>query len=936
MQEIQYLGEHLWVQYLGKSLVIIAFLSAIYTSILSIQLGTNNRTGQSYLFWNKLGFRIHVVSLISIIGLILFMMLYKMYEYQYVWEHVSDDLPLKYILSAFWEGQEGSFLLWMFWNIVLCLLLIRKKDEFTDLNIGIIMAVQAILVSMILGLYCFDFKIGSNPFVLLRQTMDIPLFKNPEYVNLIKGNGMNPLLQNYWMLIHPPTLFFGFASTIVPFAYVLSALITNKFQEWLRPCLRWSLMSASILGLGILMGGIWAYEALSFGGYWAWDPVENMSLVPWLVLIAGLHTHLIAKATQYSVRSSMIFYILSYSLVIYSTYLTRSGVLGDTSVHAFTGLGLGFQLVGFIVLTILIPLYFFGIKYKKIPSLSEEEQIQSREFWMFIGSLILLFSAVLISFTTSIPVYNKVLNSIGSWTGVDMSSLLRSAPVDVVAHHNKFQLWIAVIVCILSGMSLFLMYLRDKPIKLGRNFLKPIVSSIILSSLCAYWIGLYLDRKNEAVYVLLFSSLFAIFTNIYYIYRSIVWKNKNFSSALSHLGFGILIMGIILTGLNRRNIVPDKFFQEDELFNAESNNINKHFLLFKDDPKFASGYWIRYQKDTLEGRFRKYTVNLSKVDSANKELGRIILYPDVQYDNKMTKVAAANPYIKHYWNKDLFSLIAQIPLTQTDAEELKKAEDSLRYELFSLHLNDTVFNDKYYYILSDLNPHWKPAVRDTNDDIFGVQAVIEVGEIKEGTKGVIKPAVAYGLENSYRYPDQHEKFGARIEIVDSALYLWTRKLADTKPTKISLKNGEQKELVSGLFVSLSGFNKNPSSHSYDPIPGDIAVGANLEIRFQDHQESIMPIYIIRDQKELTPAEINYAMGVAVRFVHIDPNSELMDFEISHISKPDWIPVRIAENYPRTDYVVMEIIEFPGINLVWLGSLLMIFGLALAAYFRRKI
>lgn len=111
------------------------------------------------------------------------------------------------------------------------------------------------------------------------------------------------------------------------------------------------------MGLGILMGGAWAYEALSFGGYWAWDPVENMSLVPWLVLVGGIHTHLIALNTRYSIKATLIFYFLSFGLVIYSTYLTRSGVLGDTSVHAFTGLGLGWQLV-FIFISIVLPFYF--------------------------------------------------------------------------------------------------------------------------------------------------------------------------------------------------------------------------------------------------------------------------------------------------------------------------------------------------------------------------------------------------------------------------------------------------------------------------------------------------------------------------------------------------------------------------------------------------
>ena len=145
--------------------------------------------------------------------------------------------------------------------------------------------------------------------------MDAPIFAKADYATVIKGQGLNPLLQNYWMTIHPPTLFLGFASTAVPFCYAVAGLWTGKHKEWLKPVLPWALFSGAILGTGILMGGAWAYEALSFGGYWAWDPVENMSLVPWLILIAGIHTNLISKNTGIRSRVPIFFiYSLLYSL----------------------------------------------------------------------------------------------------------------------------------------------------------------------------------------------------------------------------------------------------------------------------------------------------------------------------------------------------------------------------------------------------------------------------------------------------------------------------------------------------------------------------------------------------------------------------------------------------------------------------------------------
>ena len=148
---------------------------------------------------------------------------------------------------------------------------------------------QLCLATMMLGIYFFGTKIGSSPFALFREQMpDLPAFQFADYALRIKdGNGLNMLLQNYWMVIHPPVLFLGFASTIIPFAFAMGGLMTKKYGDWVKPVLPWALFSACVLGVGIMMGGAWAYESLSFGGYWAWDPVENASLVPWLVLPAG-------------------------------------------------------------------------------------------------------------------------------------------------------------------------------------------------------------------------------------------------------------------------------------------------------------------------------------------------------------------------------------------------------------------------------------------------------------------------------------------------------------------------------------------------------------------------------------------------------------------------------------------------------------------------
>src|SRR5690606_32976240 len=234
--------------------------------------------------------------------------------------------------------------------------------------------------------------------------------QNPNYLSFVEGNGLNPLLQNYWMTIHPPTLFLGFASTLIPFAYAITALRNKNYMGWIKPALPWAFFSVMILGTGVLMGGAWAYEALSFGGFWAWDPVENSSLVPWLIMVGAAHLMLINQNKNKSLFSTFILTLFAFLLVTYSTYLTKSGISGETSVHSFAD-GQPGQLIPFLAFLSLVAFYYL-IKNAGAPiPTHEEEAVMSREFWLFIGSLISVISAFQTFFSTSIPVINALFGS---------------------------------------------------------------------------------------------------------------------------------------------------------------------------------------------------------------------------------------------------------------------------------------------------------------------------------------------------------------------------------------------------------------------------------------------------------------------------------------------------------------------------------------------
>ncbi len=258
--------------------------------------------------------------------------------------------------------------------------------------------------------------------------------------NYIKdGQGMNPLLQNYWMVIHPPVLFLGLASVVIPFAYAIAGLWQKRYKEWVNPAISYSLFAAMVLGVGVIMGSLWAYESLTFGGFWAWDPVENASIFPWLTLVAGLHVLIVFKNTGHSYVTATILILLSFVMVLYESFLARSGVLGEASVHAFTDLGMFWQLVIYILIFLVLSIYFLVVRWKELPITKKDEDTYSREFWMFVGAIFLCLSCFHLVLVTSIPVWNRMFGT------------KLAPPTELVTHYNVIQGSFAVIIALLTG-----------------------------------------------------------------------------------------------------------------------------------------------------------------------------------------------------------------------------------------------------------------------------------------------------------------------------------------------------------------------------------------------------------------------------------------------------------------------------------------------------
>ena len=927
-----YIGEMLWPSTLGHMLVLLAFVTAISGALAYIRAASTSQPQN----WRSLGrvfFSVHAISVLAIIGLIFYLMIEKRYEYSYVWEHVSDDLQMRYLLSAFWEGQEGSFLLWMFWHVLLGGVVVLLERRWEARVMWGLLIVQAFIGSMLLGIYVWDdFRLGVDPFALLRNTMDAPIFGRPDYLSLIEGQGLNPLLQNYWMTIHPPTLFLGFASVTIPFCFAIGSLQQRDYTSWLKPTVPWALFSVTVLGTGILMGGAWAYEALSFGGYWAWDPVENMSLVPWIVLVAGVHANVISRSTGYSQRITYVLYIIAFLLVLYSTFLTRSGVLGDSSAHAFTQMGLEWQLIAFIVAFAALSVYYLVRNWRSIPTPEQEEKLNSREFWMFVGTLVLLFSAVLITFTTSIPVYNKVLEFSEGIFNTSLEGWKRSMPVDPEAHYNKFQLWIAVFVSVLSGVAQFLRYRAAGWSAHRKRFIRDMATSGLIAALFTALLMIWIDAGAWQYKVLLFSAAFAIACNLVYMAQTVRQTPKLAGSAMAHLGFGVMVVGILASGLNKSVLSSNPFAQRGLLDNMDPA---RYITLIKERPMYMNGYWVTYTGDTITGNMRSFEIEYARVTETHDTIEKFAVTPNVLFNNSLTKVEATNPSTRHFLSRDIFTYVAALPGEQMDLEEAKRINDTLDFQLHRVAIGDTLRTTEYVLVTQEFvenprHPDYKPL---KGDIALGIRfKAWEPGEsnIYESEAMVyLRDGLVYG------FPGQINDLNMRLRLNNEVISEYFSDPDRERYTPVGLGIGEI-HADDDLSMKLLEIDRNAGHPQYTPETGDIAVNAVVEIDRGGILDTLRPLYLIRSNQIFNLKSQSVRTAVHLRFVQIDPATETFTFEFATGDRASrQLPLEIATNVPRNDLIVIEAIEFPGILLFWLGSICMLAGAGVATWARRN-
>ena len=313
------------------------------------------------------------------------------FQVEYVAENSNRAMPLFYLVTALWGGQNGSLL---FWGWILSLysagLAALYRQRYREL-----MPYALATLSLTSFFFCIVHLFAADPFQRLPFT--------PE-----DGRGLNPILQHPVMAIHPPMLYLGMVGMVVPFAFAIAALLTGKLDAtWLRASRRWMLIPWTFLGFGLLLGGKWAYVELGWGGYWGWDPVENSSLMPWLVATAFLHSIMIQERKGMLKVWNVALAILTYALCLFGTFMTRSGII--SSVHAFAQSNIGPFFGTFLVLTLI---FSFGLLWLRLPLLKAENRLESfasRETAFLLNNWILLGMLFAVFWGTVFPLVSEAL-----------------------------------------------------------------------------------------------------------------------------------------------------------------------------------------------------------------------------------------------------------------------------------------------------------------------------------------------------------------------------------------------------------------------------------------------------------------------------------------------------------------------------------------------
>ncbi|MEX2585838.1 MAG: cytochrome c biogenesis protein CcsA, partial [Balneolaceae bacterium] len=682
---------------------------------------------------------------------------------------------------------------------------------------------QMFLTSMLLGWDLFGVQLGASPFRTLAQEMpNAPfLLSNPDFVPA-DGTGLNDLLQSPWMAIHPPIIFTGFAMMTVPFAFAIASLWKERYHEWVRPALPWTLGANLSLLTAIFLGGYWAYETLSFGGYWAWDPVENASLVPWLIGTAGIHMMIIQRRSSRAHKGAIFFAILAYIGIVYQTFLTRSGVLADQSVHSFVDLGLYNQLLAFMVVILFLGIGFYLWRYKEIPSPEKESAILSGEFMTFTGGMLLFTLGMVIILGTSSPIIGRLF--------------VENPTPPEIEFYNNWSLPLALLIAILTVIGQYLFWKKYD----WESLAGALVTPLLLTSVATILSIVLGDVRDLLWMVYLFAAWFAVMGNGAMI-LSLIRKNPGvIGGALSHIGFAALLIGILASSIYSEVLLDERMqgynerVEAGEVMDEQGFPVQEKaetFQLELNQPKLiADRYMATYQgyeitEDPRPGQ-QQYRILFEPVDGGRSFTMKPDVYPMQTTSTRDRIEWAVEPDVRSGLTKDIYLYVAGSAYVDEVNQRVLRAgggsngegeveePDSQTIEFFR---GQSVEAGPWSFTFRDFRPASEDALPENT--LIGVRSLVDVLHRPSGEQYEVEPLFAVYSEEgeSFIYAPalEIERFGLSVRFTrvlpeEDRIELTFDGLAEDYEEDWVVIVAERKPFVSvvwlGTFLLMGGFS----------------------------------------------------------------------------------------------------------------------------------
>ena len=618
--------------------IYIGLILAVY-SLLIITLGISTKN-QKLINSGKGGaIAVFICAALAMLSLFYFLGASK-FQYEYVTDYTSSDLPIIYKLTALWAGNAGSLLLWTFFLALYTVMIIFSRKMKGNPMVPYVTSI--LLANAVFFFFILSFV--AKPFALISQ---VPT----------EGRGLNPMLQNPGMIIHPVTLYLGYVGLAVPFAFAMSALILKNVDDfWIKMTRRWTIIAWLFLSLGNIFGGQWAYVELGWGGYWAWDPVENASFMPWLTATAFLHSVMIQERKNMLKVWNISLIIISYALTLFGTFLVRSGVL--TSVHAFSNTNLGLYFLVFMGVAVIGSLYVLMSRYSLLKrSAGEFQSFVSKESSFLVNNLLLVGAAFAVFWGTIFPL---------------VSEAVRGTKVTVgIPFFNKVEAPILLSMMFVMAICPLLAWQRSSVKNLKKNFLIP-ASLAVVGMILMVVLGI-----REAWAVIGYGVILVLFATHYLefyrgvkarrkmtkenpfvaLYRLMVKNRRRYGGYMVHIGIAFITMGIIGSqnfdlqtmktvdlgksiDIGRYRINYERLDQKKEGIN---DIVYAEVAVFKNGKKLGN-----YQPEKVfYGNWEEPSSEVAIISSLKEDL--YIVLSTWQDDGKATFIVKVNPMMDWLW-----------------------------------------------------------------------------------------------------------------------------------------------------------------------------------------------------------------------------------------------------------------------------------------------